>query len=270
MENMTIFVLDQIPRDMQMHVAKKLMNYSNIYAEQVGFIERPSLHKNLDNNCLRLQMMGGEFCGNAARSLAALLVHNQYPNVTEAEDSYLVQLEVSGIDSLINCEVYKTEKDNLYLSKVNMPLPIGVNEVLLEIDDTVFSAMKVDFSGITHFIVDSEKIKDRDLLFKAVKNEMNKKDYDAFGIMYYDFNKEYLEPLVYVKGTDSLFWERSCASGTSALGVALTYMKKNGINKKVRQPGGELEVRTEWNGSSVESLYLNGFVEIVAQGIVNV
>lgn len=263
-------MLDQVPRDMQMHVAKKLMNYSNIYAEQVGFIEKVTLHKEEKDKCLRLQMMGGEFCGNAARSLAALLVHNQYPNIIKEKDKYLVRLEVSGNDTMINCEVYNTEKDNLYLSKVDMPLPKEVSEVSLEVEDTVFSGIKVDFSGITHFIVDSRKAENKELLLKAVKNEMDKVNYDAFGIMYYDFNEKYLEPLVYVKGTDSLFWERSCASGTSALGVALTYMKKHSIDAKVRQPGGELQVTTKWNGSSVESLYLNGFVEIVAQGIVNV
>ncbi|WP_242850652.1 diaminopimelate epimerase [Clostridium lundense] len=269
-ENMTIFVLDQVPRDIQMHVAKKLMNYSNIYAEQVGFIEKVSLHKEEEDKGLRLQMMGGEFCGNAARSLAALLVHNQYPNVIKEKDKYLVRLEVSGNDTMIDCEVYNTEKDNLYLSKVDMPLPKKISEVSLEVENNVFSGIKVDFSGITHFIVDSGKVKDKDLLFKAVKSEMDKVNYDAFGIMYYDFNEKYLEPLVYVKGTDSLFWERSCASGTSALGVALTYIKKHSIDEKVRQPGGELQVMTKWNGSSIESLCLNGFVEIVAEGIVNV
>ena len=38
------------------------MKETNLYAEQVGFIK--------DNH---LQMMGGEFCGNASRSFASLL-----------------------------------------------------------------------------------------------------------------------------------------------------------------------------------------------------
>ena len=41
---------------------KKLWKETNLYAEQVGFIG--------DNH---LQMMGGEFCGNASRSFASLL-----------------------------------------------------------------------------------------------------------------------------------------------------------------------------------------------------
>ncbi|PRR76874.1 diaminopimelate epimerase [Clostridium liquoris] len=267
---MTIFVLDQVPRNMQMHVAKKLMSYSNICAEQVGFIEKAIVHKELEDKCLRLQMMGGEFCGNATRALAALMVHNQYPNITKAEDGHTVQLEVSGIDSIINCQVYKTEDDNTYLSQVNMPLPKEISDFSFEVDGIVFSSIKVEFEGITHFIVDSKKVKDKDLFFKQIKNEMDKTHYDAFGIMYYDYNEEFLEPLVYVKGTDSLFWERSCASGTSALGVALTYMKKKNIDQKVRQPGGLLQVTTKWSENSVESICLNGTVEIVAEGIVNV
>ena len=73
-ENMTLFVLDPVPREEQMNVANKLMKYSNIHGEQVGFIER-------EGSYIRLQMMGGEFCGNATRSLAALMVYNEYPNI---------------------------------------------------------------------------------------------------------------------------------------------------------------------------------------------
>lgn len=267
---MTIFVLDQVPRDMQIYVAKKLMSYSNIYAEQVGFVEKVSLHKELEDKCLRLQMAGGEFCGNATRALAALLVHNQYPNITKVEDRHIVQLEVSGIDPIISCEVYKTQKDNTYLSKVNMPLPKEIRDFCFEADDTVFSGIKVEFQGITHFIVDSKKVKNKDLFFELIKNEMDKTHYNAFGIMFYDYNEQFLKPLVYVKDIDSLFWERSCASGTSALGAALTYIKKKSIDQKVRQPGGQLQVITKWSGSNVESIHLDGTVEIVAEGIANI
>lgn len=53
-ENMTLFVLDPVPREEQMNVANKLMKYSNIHGEQVGFIER-------EGSYIRLQMMGENF-----------------------------------------------------------------------------------------------------------------------------------------------------------------------------------------------------------------
>lgn len=38
-ENMTLFVLDQIPRKDHIRISNKIMDYSNLHAEQVGFIE---------------------------------------------------------------------------------------------------------------------------------------------------------------------------------------------------------------------------------------
>ena len=40
-ENMTIFILDELDRGKHMEIANQLMNYSSLYAEQVGFIEEP-------------------------------------------------------------------------------------------------------------------------------------------------------------------------------------------------------------------------------------
>lgn len=267
-ENMTVFVLDQVPRDAQMNVAIKLMNYSSIYAEQVGFIEKSDSYK--ENKYLRLQMMGGEFCGNAARSLAALVVYNEYPYFVKEMDKYIVDLEVSGAEDLIRCEVSEMEDDYAYMSKVYMPLPKEIKEFSIVENDTVFSGIKVEFSGITHFIVNRKEIKNREYFFNLLKSKMDNSDYDAFGIMYYDYDENYLEPLVYVKGTDSLVEERSCASGTSALGAALAYTKKSSVEEKVRQPGGELQVIADWKENKVIHISLNGLVKIVAEGKVNV
>ncbi|WP_246582816.1 diaminopimelate epimerase [Clostridium mobile] len=269
-ENMTVFVLDQVPRDEQMNVAIKLMNYNSIYAEQVGFIEKANLYKEEKNKYLRLQMMGGEFCGNAARSLAALVVYNEYPYFTKEMDKYIVDLEVSGAEDLIRCEVRETEDSHVYTSNVYMPLPKEIKEFSVKGNDIVFSGIKVEFSGITHFIVNREQIKNREYFFKLLKSEMDNSDYDAFGIMYYDYKENYLEPLVYVKGTDSLVEERSCASGTSALGAALAYTRKCSVEEKVKQPGGELQVIADWKENKVIHVCLDGLVKIVAEGKVNV
>ncbi|WP_315122243.1 diaminopimelate epimerase [uncultured Clostridium sp.] len=265
---MTVFVLDQVPRDAQMNVAIELMNYSSIYAEQVGFIEKSESYK--ENKYLRLQMMGGEFCGNATRALAALVVYNEYPYFVKEMDRYIVELEVSGAEDLIRCEVSETEDDYAYMSKVYMPLPKEIKEFSIIENDTVFSGIKVEFSGITHFIVNRKEIKNREYFFNLLKSEMDNSDYDAFGIMYYDYDENYLEPLVYVKGTDSLVEERSCASGTSALGAALAYTKRCSIEEKIKQPGGELQVIADWKENKVIHICLDGLVKIVAEGKVNV
>ena len=69
-QNMTILVESPISRKDQPTIASQLMNYDSVFAEQVGFIEAPLFYP---DSWARIQMMGGEFCGNATLSLAALL-----------------------------------------------------------------------------------------------------------------------------------------------------------------------------------------------------
>lgn len=265
-ENMTIFVLDNISRDKHLSIANRLMNYNSLYAEQVGFIEEPKSIKAKSLNTHRLQMMGGEFCGNATRSLAAYMVYDSHPAINKiAEDEYIVTLEVSGSEELLNCNVKKTENESILNSRISMPLPERINKIKIN----KIPATRVDFEGISHFIVDSHDIDDKEDFYRTVKRYMENEDYDAFGIMYYDKKKELMEPLVYVRMTNSRFWERSCASGTSAYGIAMAVEKKENISLKVDQPGGFLEVEVKLEAGKVKEVFLNGSVEIVAEGTVN-
>ena len=265
-ENMTVFILNEVDRKKHIEISKKLMDYSNIYAEQVGFIEKP-IYTYYDSCKVRLQMMGGEFCGNATRSLGAYLAHNNHESVKKTDDKYYVNIETSGLNKVLTCEVEKVN-DNTYMSKVEMPLIIKKpKEIILQ---DKYKLVRTDFSGITHFIVNSSDVEDKNLFFDIVKSYIENEEYEAFGIMFYDFKKEYLEPLVYVKATDSLFWERSCASGTSALGAALTYAKQENLITNVKQPGGILKIETFFSEGDLKKIVLNGEVEIVAQGTVYV
>ncbi len=260
-ENMTIFVLDPVPRKFHMEISNKLMNYNNIHGEQVGFIEK-------EEGFIKLQMMGGEFCGNASRSLAAFMVYSRYPNLRKLGNKYEVTLKTSGIEGLITCKVTPTEKENVFFSEIDMPLPISVKECCFKEDDNMVNSIRVNLPGITHFIVDIHEVKNKDEFFKIVKKKMDKEEYHAFGIMYYDRKNNFLTPLVYVKGTDSLYWERSCASGTASLGAALAYENKTSISKNIQQPGGKLEVSAYLKSNDIDSIKLNELVEIVSEGIV--
>lgn len=256
-ENMTIFILDQISAEYHREIANKLMNYNNLHGEQVGFIQK-------EGSFMRLQMMGGEFCGNATRSLAAYMVHSGYPGIKKVDNGYQVELKTSGVEETIRCLVRPTDKENIYYSQIDMPLPLEIKEESYN----AVEAIKVHLPGIVHIIVDASKIEDEDEFFQAVKAEMDKMEYDAFGIMFYDKKKGFIKPLVYVKATDSLYWERSCASGTCALGVALAYEENKPISKSIHQPGGNLEVHIGWKDGKVAELKLDGPVEIVSEGIV--
>jgi len=67
--NITAFVLDNnIEKKDYIYVANKLMEIAELEIEQVGFVKEPKL-----GGELRLEMMGGEFCGNATRSFGLYL-----------------------------------------------------------------------------------------------------------------------------------------------------------------------------------------------------
>lgn len=266
-ENMTIFILDSLAREKHISIANDLMNYNNLYAEQVGFIEEPMSIKGKSLNTLRLQMMGGEFCGNATRSLAAYMVYKDHPSINKINDQeYNVILEASGNQELLNCLVRKTDKENIFNSRISMPLAERITNV--NINKT--PAKRVDFEGISHFIVDSYKVQDKEDFYRHIKRYMEKEDYDAFGIMYYDEVKEFLEPLVHVRMTNSKFWERSCASGTSAFGIAEAIRENKNVKLQVKQTGGVLGVEVKLEDGDVKEVFLEGEVEIVAEGIVNI
>ena len=268
-ENMTIFIMDKVARTNHMKIANRLMDYNNLHGEQVGFIEDPTSEEGKAINTLRLQMMGGEFCGNATRSLAALAVHNSLIEVEKKGNKQEIYLEVSGMDGLIQCTVEGTERENVYYSSVEMPLPTNISDIVMRYNDEDIPLTRVDFPGITHFIVDESKVDDGEKFFLTVKNHMEKENFDAFGIMFYDFDARFLTPLVYVRSTDSKYWERSCGSGTCALGTALAFKENKSVKEEVSQPGGKLEVNIHSaDRGKIMSVTLNGEVEIVSEGTV--
>jgi len=118
-QNMTILVKTDHAAEKYNHIATRLMSYDNVYAEQVGFIEptrRPEA-------VARLEMAGGEFCGNACMALAA---HLAYEAVLVQQESMDIMLEVSGTDQLIMCHVKKQQ--NEYNCQVTMPVPKQIEQ----------------------------------------------------------------------------------------------------------------------------------------------
>ena len=261
-ENMTVFIMDPVPRSMHIEISNKIMNYNNIHAEQIGFIE-----KGTNDNQIRLQMMGGEFCGNATRSLASILVLKKHSSVNYLSNKFIVPLEVSGADDICYCEVIPTESETSFVSSIKMPLHKNIEIIHINYNDSVYKASLITFPGITHLIIDDENIQSKYDFFINVINTLKHLDYEALGIMFYDEKKSFITPLVYVTATDSIVWERGCGSGTAAVGLYLSYKNKKDINTVIKQPGGELTIITKWDNDKVTEATLSGIVSIVAEGI---
>ena len=80
--NRTAIVRTPVPADQRAQIAAKILQINDLRAEQVGF-ETSALMGGIG----RLEMMGGEFCGNAARSYGYLLWK-------EKQEAYLLQIPI--------------------------------------------------------------------------------------------------------------------------------------------------------------------------------
>ena len=84
---------------------------------------------------------------------------------------------------------------------------------------------------------------------------------EALGLMFLDRERGILKPLVYVPSADTLFWESSCASGTTAVGAYLAAESGKAVQVPLKQPGGTLEIDAAPDGT----LLLKGSVRLVRQ-----
>ncbi len=83
---------------------------------------------------------------------------------------------------------------------------------------------------------------------RLVKEYCDLLQVDALGIMFIDEKEQMykLKPLVYVKKANTLFWENSCASGSSAVGVWFAKESKQSVKLSLEQAGGDiLEVNVD-------------------------
>lgn len=263
-ENMTILVMDPVPVELKAEIATRLLAQNHLHAEQVGFVEKP--HDPNNGSVVRLQMMGGEFCANATRSLAAVLAFKGFPAQKAEEEGVLYRLQVSGVEHPVDCRVLKLSgKENTYVSEARLPLPVKWETMILMHGAKSVTGELVVFPGISHLIVNKNEIDNPEEFFRLVKKQLSDQQDDAIGVMFYDSSRSYMEPLVWVRGTDTRYWERGCGSGTAAVGAVLAAQKQGNVRKQIFQPGGALEITAEWQGA-VTALSLSGEVELVAEG----
>lgn len=217
--------------------------------EQVGFIYSE------DGSDISLRMAGDEFCGNA--TMCAAIHYGARHGLNKAR----VYVKVYSIDDLIQVDIEEISEKN-WIGIVKMPRPRKIIDIKFPNGNTF---PVVYFSSIAHIIVaDSEN--DIDTRFEKEKSESLIKNWceflkvPAIGIMHYNINDSSIEPLVYVKSVDTLFWENSCASGTTAVGAWLSRKNDETIDLNVRQRCGlDLRVFTDKD----KNIFLRGSVECI-------
>jgi diaminopimelate epimerase len=255
-KNITIFVLDKIEdKKKRAQVSKALLSDPGLHAEQVGFVIPPqaSIH-------WRLEMMGGEFCGNAARSFGLFAARE-----SGLSGKVSIPIEISGHQGTLmvkaDLEAGKAEAE--------MPLPVDKSSSFETLEYQNRLLPVIVFEGITHVIAPDLCAAEES--FSAIKNLLYSKHTPAaLGVMFYDTSSRYMTPAVYVEAADSLIFESSCGSGSAALGLWLSRNIPNGdASYEVKQPGGAIEVKVcKWDGK-IQSLFIGGTVSLSERKQVN-
>ncbi|MCL2128391.1 MAG: hypothetical protein FWH38_09060, partial [Treponema sp.] len=219
--NITVFVLN--PPDSpekRAEAVRAIMADPGLHAEQVGFVLPPE--KTGGN--WRLEMMGGEFCGNAGRSFALLAAAE-----AGLSGRHTLTVEVSGLaaPAAVNID---TEART---AEIEIKPPLEDEAVVMGRRFPVYL-----FEGITHVI--AENAGQDEKLTRLIMRETEKQNpCEALGIMYYDSAKRFMRPVVWVKAADTLVYESSCGSGTAALGAWITRNITDAETEvEIKQPGG--------------------------------
>ena len=256
-QNVTILVESRVPRREQAALAAKLLAYDGVGGEQVGFLEEPAL----PGTRMRLQMMGGEFCGNAAMSVGVYLAWKDGLPDGEAMDC---PLEVSGADERVFCSILR--RGDGFRGTVQMPLPERFAEAELPSDRGRLTLPAVVLPGIVHVIAGRGTGLSREEIERRIREWNKIVRADALGVLRYDEKTGSMEPIVYVPATESAVWERGCGSGTAAIGCWKAHVLGRSYSGTVDQPGGGIDVDVRVEEGRITGLTITGTVHIAASG----
>lgn len=214
--------------------------------EQVVFLNKDSK---------TLNMAGGEFCANATRCAIWKLLNGKIGQV---------ELTVSGYNSIISGGI---REDKCVYEKLDINKTL--NE-LIEVKDK-YTIVKLD--GIYHIVIDenlsknyiSRLNKDEEKAKIELKELMKNLDMDieAIGVMLLENknNKLKINPIVWVKSIDTVYYETACGSGSLATAIYLNY--KNDINSvDILQPSGySIKINLNSENKKINYSIIEGIVE---------
>lgn len=243
--NVTLIVLTPVAPGRRAEVAARLMARPRWGAEQVGFAAAPC-----QGGEGRLEMMGGEFCGNAARGYGLLLAARR-----GASGPVSVELSGCAAPLAVTADVERGT------AACEMPLPVAVGEIEL----AGVTCTLVDLGGIVHAVAPCPP----DIALLDRLETLLAGRADAFGVMFLapDEGRPPMVPVVRVPAVGSTVWERSCGSGSvaAAIHLARTGPALDGASVlRLSQPGGVIEVSLSRRGGKITAAAIGGPVSLGA------
>jgi diaminopimelate epimerase len=211
-----------------------------------------------------LEMAGGEFCGNAARSFGLWVARKQ-----GLCGSVTVPVTVSGAKDPL------TVLADTDCGEAEVALPPPRKMAVVRYRSRELPA--VMFDGITHVIMEGIKgigqDTDETALTKTffavketarkalVKDPVDEKSFAAFGVLFYDTAAAFLRPAVFVSGIESFVFEKSCGSGSAAFACYRAQHLPDGEHSLLlSQPGGTIKTRVVNENGKPGAIFIGGAV----------
>ncbi len=258
--NTTALVKEDFPAGLRREAAALLMETGEV--EQVGFLCAPHFGEAAG----RLEMAGGEFCGNAALSAAVFKAKNLMLISLAWED---LKIECSGTERPLCCAAWNLGGADY--GAVEMPLPTRIYKRAFSAEGRTETFFVVEAPGITHLLwpTDTFGEKERGYARSGIKDWCAELGAEALGVILCSRDFDCIAPLVFVPESNTLVWENGCGSGTAALGAFLA--KEGGsLEKEVRQPGGTIRVRAEYREGLLSFLQISEAVTFSEERILQV
>ena len=255
-----LLISEDVSAEKRASVANAVMDPQHIGAEQTGYVrfeEKP-----------RLDMMGGEFCLNATRSFAVLLAEKGllHPD----GDGFSGTVEVSGVNGDVSVHVCRKAhalpfaEPCLHFGQLPEPEHFPGHLTLIRVPGIAHILQE----GTLSCVNDLPAFCERQRRLCGVDGE------EATGHLWLsrtathtvsDAEELTLQPVVWVRDTNSLCRESACGSGT--LACALAMHAECGIERcLVRQPSGHsLSVRMQKTETGWD-VWVGGHVRMTACG----
>jgi len=210
----------------------------NPQVEQVGFLSQKSY---------RLEMAGGEFCGNATRC-AAFYYLNGGQGKIKLKVSGVAKKLVTGIDA----------NNNVWAQ-----MPILPNPITKRLEYTI-----INLEGITQVIASGKPSQQK---AKSILNKLGLiNSVPAAGVMFISKNrlKIKLDPFVWVRDIKTFFYETACSSGTAAVGIFLTKQLNQSINLPVLQPSKKIiNVSVKLTKNKFYQVLISGSIKVIKKNL---
>lgn len=231
-------VFRKISKKYHARVSRAIMEqYSEI--EQVGFVRNLKGKPHLD-------MMGGEFCGNASRCLA-------YELFSKNKNSAV--FSVSGYSGKI-CSTHKDGQVFITLKK----------DFLQDIRPH-YLGHEVNLQGISFLVTAKKNV---DINAEIVLKKFSSGRFAAGLVRLVKKASNYsIFPIIFVPSTNTLVEESSCASGSIAAALVLNKLGKGRTFVIIQPSGKHFKITLHFKKDSLESIRFSGSVVFEGTGFID-